>query len=443
MSALVLTISGLPEQVRAADEDAASTGSASAPTTMFSRAYLQEVWERETLFGDWLGMRKNLMDNGIYPKLRMSHYYQESTSGGIRDHGEYLGKMDYRADVDLNKLAGTWPGLYASVHAESRWGQTIGEYVGPFNLPNANGLWPLPGDYSGTQVTQLVMGQALPTPIGRFDVLAGKLSALDLVTTIYPHVASGQEAFMNVNSLVTAWPWFRFVNLVMYGAAAWISDDQGRIQGGLIAFGQDNVSTTWQIDESFEDGVGLLGFYRYFWEIDGKVGSLAFFAGGATKQYQALEDTDWSPILGGNVLIPTLGDRDRRPWAIAPYLYQELWSGEQGQKIFIFTGGSYAREDPSFADWHYFASIEAFGAIPKRRGDRMGFAYSYNNLGKDLKDALDLIGIDARDHYSFEWYYNVEINKWLHVTANFQLLQNAQKGDNMAVVPGMRAVIDF
>jgi carbohydrate-selective porin OprB len=50
---------------------------------------------------------------------------------------------------------------------------------------------------------------------------------------------------------------------------------------------------------------------------------------------------------------------------------------------------------------------------------------------------------DLRDLYGFELYYNIEFNKWLHVTPNLQLLENEFDGDDLAIVPGVRMVIDL
>jgi hypothetical protein len=207
------------------------------------------------------------------------------------------------------------------------------------------------------------------------------------------------------------------------------------------------VSTTWRIHDSFDSGVGFLGFLREYWEIGDKVGWIAGFAGGATRQYQALDSTDWSVLLStdnADFLITGLGDRDDRPWSVASYVYQEFWKGsKEGQQAHIMMGASYAREGPSFANWNYFVSVEAIGLVPPRAGDRMGAAFSYNNLSPDLQSLAATVGIGLRDAWNVELYYNVEVNKWLHMTADFQLVENGRRGDNLAVIPGVRAVVDF
>jgi len=45
--------------------------------------------------------------------------------------------------------------------------------------------------------------------------------------------------------------------------------------------------------------------------------------------------------------------------------------------------------------------------------------------------------------WGFELYYNIAINKWMHLTPDLQLVKNEHKGDGLAVIPGVRLVIDF
>jgi carbohydrate-selective porin OprB len=51
--------------------------------------------------------------------------------------------------------------------------------------------------------------------------------------------------------------------------------------------------------------------------------------------------------------------------------------------------------------------------------------------------------VELRDLYGFEVYYNIALNKWLHLTPDLQLIENEYKGDNLAVVPGLRMTLDF
>jgi porin len=78
-----------------------------------------------------------------------------------------------------------------------------------------------------------------------------------------------------------------------------------------------------------------------------------------------------------------------------------------------------------------------------RPDDRAGFSGWYTAVNEDVKDLLELIDVNAGDSWGLEFYYNLAINRWLHITGDLQLVQNANKRDDIAVVPGVRFVIDF
>jgi porin len=286
---------------------------------------------------------------------------------------------------------------------------------------------------------------------GRVNVFAGKLNVVDLETALMPTTAYGQEGFSTINGLATAWTWLRFVNIAMYGGGAMVvNPERGMVEGALIAFGQSNVSTSWDIDDSFNDGVGFLGAWRFFWDLGDLPGNIIVAAGGATKGYQSMEASPFTTIHGWDtmdlvLMLPSLSNNTKKPWAAVSYVYQELWRGDKDgkRKLYLIVGGSMADKNPSFARWNTFGSIEAIGPLSIRPADRMGFAGWYTAVNDDVKDLLGLVGVDVGDSWGLEFYYNLEINRWLHVTGDLQLLQNANKRDDIAVVPGVRFVIDF
>jgi porin len=74
----------------------------------------------------------------------------------------------------------------------------------------------------------------------------------------------------------------------------------------------------------------------------------------------------------------------------------------------------------------------------------MGVAGFYNQISSDLKHTLrDLNIADLHDIWGTEIYYNAGITPWMHVTADLQLVDNENRDDSLAVIPGLRMVIDF
>ena len=109
----------------------------------------------------------------------------------------------------------------------------------------------------------------------------------------------------------------------------------------------------------------------------------------------------------------------------------------------MLLSGSITDDSPSFARWGLVGSVEAVGPVAWREQDRTGIAGWFTKFNDSPKDELRLIGQRPRDTFGFELYYNVAINRWLHLTADLQLAQNLSKGDDFAVIPGARLVMDF
>jgi porin len=51
--------------------------------------------------------------------------------------------------------------------------------------------------------------------------------------------------------------------------------------------------------------------------------------------------------------------------------------------------------------------------------------------------------IDLQNLWGVELYYNIALNKWLHLTPDLQLVENARKRADLAVIPEVRLVMDF
>jgi porin len=407
-----------------------------------SKTWAEDIWTRDKLTGDWGGLRSGLSKHGIDIGLRLSQYGQGVASGGVDQNGEYGGTMDYRVNVDANKLFGA-KGLSFNMHARTRFGQDVNADAGSFALQNAGMLMPVPGDYHGTDITGLTVSQTFPFFGGRLGaVTVGKLDVIDLVTGFFPNVGYGQEGFWNVNSMVSALPWFGAIRgLSLYGGMGiTINQEYKMAQSGLIFAGTKNVSTSWDISDSFDDGVFLAGFHRFFWKMDDKPGYFMVFVGGSTKEQVSNDPHDF-------ILIPGQGIKNtkrKKPWDIALYVYQDFWraEGDPNRKATFFMGATVGPDNPQFAQWNFFANVEAFGPMKSRPHDRMGVAGWWNGLSPNFKELTSPV-INLRNTWGFELYYIFAINKWLHLSPDLQLIKNERAADDLAVIPGVRLVIDF
>ena len=404
----------------------------------------ESIWTRDKLTGDWGGARSDLSEDGIDLEFRLSQYYQGVTSGGVNRNSEYGGTMDYRVNLDAEKIFGA-KGLSFNMHARTRFGKDIIADGGALVLPNAGMMMPAPGDYHGTDITGLTLIQTFTLFGDPALVQMGKLDAIDMVTGFFPNASYGQEGFMNVNSLSSNMPWFGAVQgLALYGGMlVTINDEYKMAENGLLLTGTTNVSGNWSsFSDAFSDGVWMAGFHRFFWKMDDKPGYFMVFAGYSTRDQESNDPLDFIDIPGQSLV--SVRTKEKKPWDIALYVYQEFWQAEDDadRKATFFTGATLGPDDPQFAQWNFFASVEMFGLVESRPKDRMGVVGFWNGLSPNFKKLVSP-KVKLRNTYGFEGYYNVEINPWLHLTGDLQLVENEQKGDDVAVIAGLRLVIDL
>jgi hypothetical protein len=344
-------------QPAGAADEATAADAKPAPQETF-KEQLEDVWTRDKFTGDWEGWRTDLQEHGIDPQFRLSQYGQWVADGGVETDGAYGGTMDYRINADLKKLFGLWDGLSVTMHTRSRWGHDINQEAGALTLPNAGLIMPLPGSFTGTEVTGLLVNQTFPLydkHLGQFSF--GKVDIIDAVSLFFPNASAGQEGFWNVNNFVSALPWFGAVNgLSLYGGwLATINEEYGIGESAILVTGTENVTTSWNsVQDSFDDGVWIAAFHRFLWKLDEKPGYFMVFAAGSTRQQPSNDPRDFT-VLPGQGVVSTEKDR---PWDIALYLSQVFWQAEDdpNRKASILIGGTGGPDNPQFAQWNLFTA---------------------------------------------------------------------------------------
>ena len=72
----------------------------------------------------------------------------------------------------------------------------------------------------------------------------------------------------------------------------------------------------------------------------------------------------------------------------------------------------------------------------------MGISGWHNWLSDDFKDLVSPVA-DLQDTWGVELYYNYQVMPSVHLTADIQFIENEWNDDDLAVIPGVRLVIDF
>lgn len=89
-------------------------------------------WGKETLSGDWGGVRSSLQNKGITVGLTHKSDVMANTSGGIKRGATWMGHTEARIKMNLEKFLG-WDTTTAYIHYHSQLGSKFNrDYVGSF-----------------------------------------------------------------------------------------------------------------------------------------------------------------------------------------------------------------------------------------------------------------------------------------------------------------------
>src|SRR5205085_10195274 len=91
--------------------------------------------ERAKLTGDWLGRRSSLRESGVTLDANAAQFYQGVAAGGVQQAFQFGGRNDYFLNLDAEKL-GLWEGAAVTLHAETRYGETVNTVAGTLLAPN-------------------------------------------------------------------------------------------------------------------------------------------------------------------------------------------------------------------------------------------------------------------------------------------------------------------
>ncbi len=415
------------------DDSGASGGKCGCCNSSCRHSCSRDLWHREQLFGDWLGIRPGLAQHGIVPDIQWTHFYQGVTSGGNNENSAYGGKFDYNFTFIGEKM-GLNPGLFVEMHAETRHGQDVLFDAAPLAPSNVNMLYPSLDN--GTAITNLQFMQMLNPEWG---ITFGKFNALDFFNTLYPQTGRGVDGFMN-GSMALPLTTARTLPLSFLGAGILKMRGQ-QIQGALLAYDSNSTATTAGFDVLFDNGVNVAGLWRFFTDHGGLPGSHLFLGTYANGEFTSLDPTGWSFFPP----IAAVPGQESGSWCLGYIREQKLWIDHcnKNRNIGFLGQVSFADEKTSPFAWTMNASLQAQGLLFGRDQDTMGIGYFYSGLSDDFKALLGGGGVAIGDIQGGEFYYNAAINPWFHLTGDLQVIQPGVIANDTAVVAGLRANFKF
>ena len=396
----------------------------------FAQAPLETTpsfWERDTLTGDWNGLRSSWAEKGVELSLEYHAETMGVLSGGTRRGVVYEGLCHGTLDADLERLIG-WRKLSFRIstlwtHGASPSGKLIGDDLTASYIDA----------YDGLRLYELWFDQVFWDD--HFSLRVGNLLSDEEFSAagygyILMNAAFGQPAHISANTLNTG-PAFWMAGLgtrlrynptkKWYAQAAIYDGDTFDDPGGNPAInqsglhfhlsGQQGWLTMYEAGHLLnqEDGdTGLPGWYR----VGGWLHTGAFNDHDGITQH----DNNWGLYFAGDQMV-----------------WREAANDDQGLGIFYRIGGG--PENRSQFKWVMDTGLNYKGLFPSRNEDvaSLGFAYA--------KHSDDLV----TDHeMAIEGTYSIQVTPWMTVQPDVQWISRPGGGTTPdAWVAGLKAIFSF
>ncbi|MDR3439588.1 carbohydrate porin [Telmatospirillum sp.] len=408
------------------------------------------LWERDTLTGDWEGVRTKLIDHGVTLGLKYTGEVFDTPSGGIRHGGVYEDQFLLTGDFDLEKLAGL-TGSTAHVSAFSVNGR------GPSVNNVGNNM-----DVSGVELYRQRQT--------RLWTLWYQLAAADSSSSVrIGQISVDDEFFLSTTSanlLNTTFVW----NALGYNNLSGGTPNRYNLTNGpayplgapgvRVQFNpSDNIAwlsaiTTHQ-PESFDRGgaqfrvdgnVFMITELQYL-ENQAKdaTGKPVAYKIGAWYDTGKFADPHYD-TTGQSLASPLSNGRPQQrngTWAIYGVADRTVWQSESGQAVSVFLRGGVAPDSYNLVNAYVDGGVGYKGIIPGRESDILTFGVAYANAGDGAVDydndvrRFNQANTPVRDYETvLELNYTANVAPWWTVQPDVQYVIHPGLGGVNSLKPG-------
>jgi porin len=425
-----------------------------------------DFWHRDTMTGDWAGLRTALADRGVTFTATYTAEVFADVQGGMKRGAAYDGVFLPEVDVDLDKLLG-WHGASFRASMLQAEGPSISQgWVGNLLTVSSTVAVPPATRLYNLWLQQNLFNDALSVRAGIMDVDAEFLTS--------------NTAALFMNSTF-GWPGLVALDLPGGGPAYPLSAPGVRVKFQPASQGFDLQAAVFSGDPTGHDGSNSLttgipagtvvsfnggafmiaeGGYAVNQGADAKGGPMAFKLGGwyhTSSNFQDQRfDTDGvslaSPLSNG---IPLRHDGD---WGIYGLADVSIFRTQDGGGLsgFARIGGSPG--DRNLISFYADAGLTYKGLIPGRGDDTAGLAFAYARIGDNARgfdEDLQANGnpsFPVRDEESvLEVTYQMQVTPWMTMQPDLQWI--FQPGGHVlnadgsirrdALVLGLRSSLTF
>lgn len=418
------------------------------------------LWERDTLTGDWGGLRSALEDRGISFETTETLDIQGNAAGGLRRGGTLMGKGEAKLTFDLEKLV-EWPGAKVVVSAYQIHGRGLSaNYVG--NLLTVSSVEAAASTrLANVYLEQSLFDDALNIRIGQFladeEFLTSDIAGVFVNSTFgWPGIfgidlPGGGPAYPfatpGIRVRYTANDWLAVQGAVFNGNVLGSNGDKGGVEfplDGVFAIAEVAIST---MPDKNEPGLGgnfkFGGWYNslHFEDLRYDITGLSLADPGTTGVARSHR---------GNFGLYAMMDHQ---------LYRTPDTEDGGLSGFLRVA-TVPRQDRSPVYVYLDAGLTWKGTFPDRDDDVFGVAFAWANLSNALRgldrDTILFSGTALPVRSSemvLEVTYQAQVTPWLVLQPDFQYIirpgGNAPNPNDPtvplknAVVLGLRSVIKF
>ncbi|QDU51652.1 Carbohydrate-selective porin, OprB family [Gimesia panareensis] len=390
-----------------------------------------DFWAQTTMTQNLFPRRACLAEQGITFDADLIQFYMGVAAGGEKRDFRYSGHGDYIMNIDAAKLGGP-QGLFVKLRAEHRFGETINNATGAI-IPAT--LAPdLPVSYSNNlYLTNVLFTQMFSETFG---VFAGKLDTLDGDMNAFAH-GRGKTQFSNTAFVATPIG-LRTIVYSTLGAGFLILREGEPIFTFTVLNATDTTRTS-GFNELFAHGAAIVPELRLPTNLFGKPGHFLFGASYSSRSFASLEQDPF--ILLPDIPISRETESWSFYWNFDQYLFVDPDNPERGWGLFGRAGIADKQTNP--IEWFLSLGIGGNSPISSREADTFGIGWYYSATSDRLAPFIDQILGGVGDGYGVEMFYNVEVNKWFHLTADMQVIRPARQTVDTALLVGLRAVIDL
>lgn len=395
------------------------------------------IWERDTLSGDWFGVRKTLESHGVAFGFDYTGEVMGVVAGGLHRRAVYLDNIDLTLTLELERLLG-WKGASAFLYGLGDRGGSPSANVGDAQVVSnidAPNTWKLYEAWLQQKLLddKLSVLAGLYNLNGEFDVVDTAhvfLNSSHGIGKDYSQSGLGGPSIFPVTSVaarvkVTPSPAWYAQLAVLDGVAGNPRDPHGT---QVVWHGSDGVLIASEVghlegaDEASAVTPGKIALGSWYYTANFDHVAAAEPAGRPRREH-------------GNFGIYGLVEQT---------LFHEADDPARGLAGWVRVGGANPRINQF--GWYIGAGLVYRGPLPNRGQDQLGLAVANAiNGGEFLRDARRIGDPVERVESAIELLYRVQITPWAYAQPDVQWVINPSTSRHIpdALVLGTRFGVSF